>query len=79
MVLPRAYPSYLRGFNSYYQRRNVVLTLVNHDLDEIDIPYGQLTDLMYDHDYDKYIKPGKLYVSHYVYTRGCYNKLERVY
>jgi len=49
--LPRAY-GYLRGFNLSYQRRNVVLTLVNNNLDEIDIPYGQLTDLMYDHDYD---------------------------
>lgn len=60
MVLPRAYPSYLRGFHSYYQRRNVVLTLVNHDLDEIDIPYGQLTDLMYDHDYDTIYQTRKI-------------------
>jgi hypothetical protein len=49
--LPRAYPSYLRGFNLTYQRRNVVLTIINNQLDAIDIPYSQLTDMMLDHDY----------------------------
>lgn len=57
--LPRAY-GYRRGFNLSYQRRNVVLTLVNHNLDEIDIPYGQLTDLMYDDDYDTIYETRKL-------------------
>lgn len=48
--LPRDYPGGY-GFNLTYQRRNYVLTLVNHELDELDIPYAQLTDMMYDHDY----------------------------
>lgn len=41
------------GFNATYQRRNVVLTVVNRNLvDEIDIPYSDITELMYMHDYD---------------------------
>ena len=47
--LPRAY-GYRRGFNLSYQRRNVVLTLMNNSFDTIDIPYAQLTEMMYEHD-----------------------------
>ena len=49
--LPRAY-GYRRGFNLSYQRRNVVLTLMNNSFDTFDIPYAQLTEFMYEHDYD---------------------------
>ena len=39
--------------NTSYQRRNVVLTVVNRNLvDEIDIPYTDITELMYMYDYD---------------------------